>query len=147
MKPYHFGHYVNVLGRTLMKRLNEKMSSTGLTCSQWSVVARLMPNHELTQTEVCERLSVEAPAMSKTLCDMEESGWLTRVVNLSDKREKKVALTDKAKAALPLWQESIDDIERRAVEGIKREDVETFNRVLKQMIANLRSEHLKALII
>jgi MarR family transcriptional regulator for hemolysin len=141
MKPYHFGHYVNVLGRIIVKRMNEKMSNTGLTCSQWSVIARLLREDELTQTEICEQLSIEAPAISKTICNMVSAGWLTRLVNESDKREKKVALTEKAKEYLPTWLRSINDLETTALNGIESEEAEIFNRVLKRMIVNLRKEH------
>ncbi len=138
MKPYHFGHRINILGRMLAKKLHGKISSTGITNSQWTVIARFLHHKELTQTEICEQLSIEAPAISKTICNMEASGWVIRVIDDKDKREKRVALTDKARAYLPTWLQSINDTEAQALKGITKEDFAIFNRVLEQMLKNLK---------
>jgi MarR family transcriptional regulator, transcriptional regulator for hemolysin len=141
MKPYHFGHRINILGRVLVKRFQEKISKTGITSCQWSVIARLLHYGELTQTEICEQLSIEAPAISKTICNMETSGWVMRVVDENDKRGKKVVLTEKAKEHLPTWLRLIDDLEIQALKGIACEDVVTFNNVLERMLENLTENY------
>lgn len=140
MKPYHFGHRINILGRVFVKRLNEKISNTGVTVSQWSVIARLLYHEELTQTEICEQLSIEAPAISKTLWNMEAAGLVIRDVAKHDKREKRVTLTDKAKENLPILLQSIKELEIEAMNDIPSEDIAVFNRVLKQMFENLRQD-------
>lgn len=140
MKPFHFGHRINILGRLFVKRLNEKIANTGVTVSQWSVIARLLYHEKLTQTEICEQLSIEAPAISKTLWNMETAGLVIRDIAAHDKREKEVTLTDKAKENLPVWLESINDLEIEAMSGIASEDIEAFNRVLNQMFENLRKD-------
>ena len=141
MKLYHFGHGVNILGRVISKRLQEKIAHTGITSSQWPVIARLLRDNELTQTEICEQLSIEAPAISKTLYNMEAAGWVIRVVDANDKREKKVALTDKAREYLPVWLQLIHDLEMQALNGIAEEDAAVFSRVLGQMLENLKKDH------
>lgn len=142
MKPYHLGHRINILGRILSKRLHEEICRTGITSSQWPVIARLIYCNELTQTDICDQLSIEAPAISKTICNMEADGWVTRSIDNKDKREKKVTLTDKARACLPIWLQTVIDLETQELKGISNEDFMIFNRVLEQIIQNSKSQSL-----
>lgn len=139
MKYYNLGHNINILGRLFVKRLNEKITRTGITVSQWSIIDCFQHFDELTQTGICEQLSIEAPAVSKTINDMESSGWLTRMVNENDKRERKVTLTDKATKSLPTWTSLSYELQQQALDGISTEDIETVDRVINQMINNLKN--------
>lgn len=134
MRPYHIGHRINILGRMLSKRLQEKITRAGISSSQWPVIARLLYCEELTQTEICSQLSIEAPAISKTIGNLEAAGWVRRYVDNADKREKKVTLTAKAKATMPTWLELIKEMEEEWLEGISDEDFEVFNSVLEQLL-------------
>lgn len=132
-----FGHRINILGRLLSKRLNEMIAHTGLTNSQWPIIVRLLLHMELTQAELCEQLSIEASTVSKTLQRMEQMGWILRQDGV-DKREKKVRLTEKASRFLPVWFEETYALENMVLKGIPTEDITVFDRVLDQMIENIR---------
>jgi MarR family transcriptional regulator, transcriptional regulator for hemolysin len=132
-----FGHRINILGRLLSKRLNEMIAHTGLTNSQWPIIVRLLLHAELTQAELCEQLSIEASTVSKTLQRMEQMGWIQRQDG-TDKREKKVRITEKASQYLPAWFDETYALEKMALKGIPAEDITVFDRVLDQMIVNIR---------
>ena len=134
------GQRVNMLGRLFAKKLNDQILNTGLTGSQWSVVTRLLLHGESTQAMLCEQLSIEAPTISKTLYSMEKAGWIHRMVDENDKREKKSLLTDKAKAHLPIWIELANDLNTQAIDGIASEDLAVFDRVLNQILENLKKD-------
>lgn len=105
MKQSHsFGQRINIVDRLYTKRLNERIQNTGLTASRWAAVNCLMFQGELTQAEICEQLSIEASSISKTLESMERTGWIKRSVASSDKREKLITLTDKAKKTSPFLE-------------------------------------------
>ena len=133
------GQRINMLGRLFAKQLNDQILNTGLTGSQWSVVTRLLLHGELTQATLCEQLSIEASTISKTLYSMERSGWINRIVDENDKREKKSILTDKAKAHIPIWLELVNDLNTQAINGIPSEDIAVFDHVLNQILENLRN--------
>ncbi|MEW9669855.1 MarR family winged helix-turn-helix transcriptional regulator [Ammoniphilus sp. 3BR4] len=134
-----FGHRVNILGRLVSKKLNKMISYTGLTGSQWPVIVRLLLSEELTQSEICEQLSIEASTASQTLYRMEQMGWVTRIDG-TDKREKKVILTKKAKDHLSLWFQDTNSLEKKLMDEIPLEDIAVFDRVLDKMIDNMRKE-------
>ena len=95
METYRF-HRINILGRLHAKRLLKRIFSTGLTSSQWPIIAHLLFYGESTQAEIAEQLAIEPPTISKALHNMELLGLISRSVDLSDKRKIKVLLTDKA---------------------------------------------------
>jgi MarR family transcriptional regulator for hemolysin len=136
-KNWLFAKRINILARLFSKRLNEKIAGTGLTSSQWGVVNHLRLHGELTQTEICDQLSIEASTASRTLCYMEAAGWISRIVDGSDKREKKVELTAKATGAIPACLEAARRLQERAVEGIPPEELQVFDRVLAKIADNL----------
>ncbi len=138
MRNYHLGHRMNILSRIHSQKLLEKLISTGLTSSQWPVIAHLLFYGESTQAEISKQLAIEPPTVSKTLYNMESMGWITRIIDLNDKREKKVTLTDKARKAAPLWIKSIDDLQKQVLTGIPNEDIAVFDRVLDKLIENLK---------
>jgi MarR family transcriptional regulator, transcriptional regulator for hemolysin len=137
MKSYWFGHRINILGRMHSKRLLEKFIGTGLTSSQWPIIAHLLYYKESTQTAICKELAIEAPTISKTLYNMEMMGWITRMVDATDKREKKVLLTDKAKKMVPYWLHSMDELQKQLLKGISEDEIEIFDRVLDKLILAL----------
>ncbi|MGO0059853.1 MarR family winged helix-turn-helix transcriptional regulator [Brevibacillus fluminis] len=140
MTKNRFGHHINILGRLLSKKLNEGILQTGLTSSQWPFIVRLLLNGELTQRELCEQLSMEASTVSQTLNRMEQMGWIVRVVDDVDKREKKVKLTEKSTAMIPVWNVVTADVEKKALDGLTDEEIATFKRVLDKMTENMKKE-------
>ncbi|MDR3563709.1 MAG: MarR family transcriptional regulator [Negativicutes bacterium] len=131
------GHRVGILSRLFLKRINEKMMMTGITGSQWSVIHRLRLYGTLTQTELCQQLSIEGSTVSKMIDSMEKSGWIRRTVDEKDKREKRVALTDKAEKQFPIWLEMVTELQQRGFTDISEEDIAGFDKVLDQLIKNL----------
>ena len=74
---------------------------------------------------------------------MELAGWITRIAESNDKREKIVALTEKAQQTVPLWLQSIDELQKQTLNDISVEDIEVFDRVLKKMRQNLTEDTYK----
>lgn len=141
MKYFKFGHRVNILARLYARRLNQKFLGTGITSSQFPVIMRLFEYERLTQNEICEQLFIEPSTISKTLDNMEKMGWIVRVVDQTDKREKRVEFTDKAREQFAFWFSLIDDLQSQILYGIPREDLEVFDRVLEQIEENLKKNN------
>ncbi|UYZ11614.1 MarR family transcriptional regulator [Brevibacillus sp. WF146] len=130
-----YGHKVNQLGRRFSKTLNERLTPLGLFAAQWAVVVRLLEG-PATQTELCQYLCVEAPTMTRTLARMEQAGWIERHCG-ADKRERRVALTEKARAMADEWMRASDFVEAKAVRGISADELAVFASVIDRMMNNL----------
>jgi len=133
------GQRLGTISRLFLKRINEKVLTTGLTGSQLSVI-RLLINGSLTQREICQDLSIEASTGSTMIHSMENLGWVSRSVDERDKREKKVQLTERSKQYLPVWLEMSKNLHHHALDGISIQDVEIFERVLDKITLNLKNE-------
>ena len=134
------GYHVGITSRLYLKRINEKLIPTGITGSQWSII-RLLSHGSLTQREICASLSIEASSVSTMIHSLELDGWVKRSIDEHDKREKKVDLSDKARSQLTTWFQISESISRMALNGIPDEDVPVFERVLEQIIHNLRCDN------
>lgn len=109
MSDYHsLFHSINQLSRQLTKKINEALQPFGLYSAQWSVLYTLHIKGTLTQTELCEYLSVEAPPMTRTIQRLIKQEYVKQVP-CKDKRAKQIVLTDEAISAFPKWEQAIFD--------------------------------------
>lgn len=131
------GHRINVLARMSAKRQNEKFFHTGLTSCQYSVILCLVEHGALIQSKIREQLYIEASTLSRTLDNMENCGWIMRIVDENDKREKRVELTDKARERFPELLQMIDELQKQILNGIPSKELDIFDRVLGQIRGNL----------
>lgn len=136
------GHNVNQLARSFTKKLNEKISPLGLYSSQWGIVLYLYKHKQCTQIELCKYIGVEAPTVTRTLTRMEEMGLVIRTDG-KDKRERNIELTEKAYEMYPQWYQAAKSIELEAVDDIRKEELEIFNKVLDKMMMNLNKKNDK----
>lgn len=131
------GHRINVLARMSAKRQNEKFFHTALTSCQYSVILCLIEHGTLIQSKICEQLYIEASTISRTLDNMEKNGWIVRIVDEQDKREKRVEMTDKSRERFPELVQMIDELQGQIIDGIPGQDLAVFDRVLEQIRDNL----------
>jgi MarR family transcriptional regulator, transcriptional regulator for hemolysin len=99
-------HAIHQLSRQFIKQKNEVLKQFGLYSAQWSVLYVLKKKGALTQTELCEYLSVEAPPMTRTIKRLLTQGYVDQISGI-DKRTKRIRLTEKAIEEFPKWEQSI----------------------------------------
>jgi DNA-binding MarR family transcriptional regulator len=63
---------------------------------------------------------VEAPTVTRTLTRLEKSGWVIRKLG-TDKREKVVVLTEKAKNTLPDVEQTVRTFEQDMTKRLSQE--------------------------
>jgi MarR family transcriptional regulator for hemolysin len=68
---------------------------------------------------------------------MEKNGWIVRIVDEQDKREKRVEMTDKSRERFPELVQMIDELQGQIIDGIPGQDLAVFDRVLEQIRDNL----------
>jgi MarR family transcriptional regulator, transcriptional regulator for hemolysin len=121
------------------RMFNQAVKDVGLTRTQWMVVYRLYLEGEQSQTEIARSLSLAKPPLGKVIDLLEKDGWLTRKQNPNDRRENLISLTKKVEPLIDPLTRTVTDISRQALAGTTRQEQETFDRVLKQIISNLRN--------
>jgi len=102
-------HQVHQLSRKLTKKTNEVLLPFGLYSAQWSVIYVLKEKGTLTQKELSDYLSVEAPPMTRTIKRLARQGYIIQEMG-SDKRKKYIKLSEKALLAFPEWEKAVTDM-------------------------------------
>lgn len=122
-------HAVHQLSRQLTKHMNETLEPFGLFSAQWSVLFVLKTKGTLTQSELCDYLTVEAPPMTRNIQKLVKLGYVRQVQGV-DKRTKQIELTEKALAEYPNLEQAVIAMNQRLVENFPKELQDQLNDLL-----------------
>lgn len=92
------------------------------------------------QKDIEKEFSLRRSSASTKLTKMEEKGLIVRVSQDSDKRLKRIELTDKAKNSFKGACKDVDDLEDIVVKNLPKEEVDSFIKTLKKLQAALIKE-------
>jgi MarR family transcriptional regulator for hemolysin len=127
-------HDVSRLRRTLFDKW---LSPLGITRSQWWVLAFLSRNDGMPQTELALELDVGKVALGALIDRLEESGFVKRVPDKSDRRVKRVVLTKQSKEVVETLREKSSEFNQSILSDIDREHLEVTAETLRLMKHNL----------
>lgn len=132
------GYLTNLAGRLLVRELERHLAGIGLMPAHMPVLLAL-EHGEASQKVIAERAGVEQATMTATLNRMERDGLVSRRPNPEDGRSQLVALTDTARAKLPLVEQAAADINALVLEGFAPEEREQFFALVKRIIGTLQA--------
>jgi MarR family transcriptional regulator, transcriptional regulator for hemolysin len=110
-------HTLHQLSRNLTNQMNETLKPFGLYSAQWAVIFVLKTKGILTQKDLCDYLSVEAPPMTRTIQRLVKQGYVQQVQG-KDKREKHIQLTEDALKQYPTWEKSVNKLNQSLLMGL-----------------------------
>ncbi|QNI03410.1 transcriptional regulator SlyA [Halomonas sp. SH5A2] len=117
--------------------LDRRLAPLGLTQTRWVTLYHLWRLGDgQPQCDLARAIGVEAPSLVRTLSQLEEQGLVERRACDSDRRSKRIHLTD---AAMPLL-EQIDNVAKEArkemFEGLSEADLEQLGEWLERIEQN-----------
>jgi len=125
------------IGHAHRKCAAEALSGYGLFPMQELVLLQLCEQDGISQTQIAERLEIEAPTVSKTLKKMEGAGLITRRTDSEDARVMRIFLTAKGRLLeqhiLDIWT----NLETLTLEGLTDMEQIVLRRLLLQVQQNL----------
>lgn len=133
------GCWVVMTAQALRRALAAELAQEGITLRQWEVLAWISLEGELSQSELAERLGIEAPTLVGVLDRMERDGWLERYSCCVDRRKKRIRATDKAESLWSRMVECARHVRARASAGIDPRQLAEFKGVCAQVRRNLDS--------
>ncbi len=89
------------------------------------------------QRELAEQLHVTPATVTVSLRSMERDGYVTKVVDSSDMRRKRIVLTDKGREVLAKLDEVYERIGVEMFNGFSKDEREQIADYFKRMIENL----------
>ncbi len=132
-------YWVCTTAHALERALNEELAPHGITYRQWQVLGWLVLEGRLSQSELADRMRIEAPTLAGILDRMERDGWLSRETCLADRRKKLLQLTEKVE---PIWStiaEAGRRVRTRAGFGFRPEQQQELISLMAAMQENLHN--------
>lgn len=130
-------HDVSRLRRTLFDRW---LAPSGITRSQWWVLAFLARRDGMPQTELAAELDVGKVALGALIDRLEAAGFVQRRPAPSDRRVKLIFLTPQGRTLLDTLRDNSRAFNRRILDGIPAEHVlsaiETLDRIKGNLIGD-----------
>lgn len=118
-----FGYLIHDVSRLRRTVFDRWLSPSGITRSQWWVLAFLSREDGMPQTHLADQLDVGKVALGALIDRLEASGFVRRVASTTDRRVKLVYLTDDGRAILRTVRSNSRDFNRRILDGISPEEV------------------------
>lgn len=133
----NFGFILNDVARLMRTTFDRRVRSLGFTRSQWWVLNHLFRNDGVTQSELAVILEVEKATLGRLLDRMEAKGWVRREEHSSDRRAKRVYLTEEVQPAIKAMRTAAAEVRREALAGLPPDRQDQFVDILLTIKANL----------
>lgn len=131
------GYWVFATAHEFGRAMNEELAAHGITFRQWEVLALISLTGEQSQSELAERMKIEAPTLVGVLDRMERDGWIQRVPDKKDRRRKLIHPTERVE---PVWNKMVEcalHTRRRALNDFSEGEIDQLRGFLTRMRSNL----------
>ena len=124
---------LNNISRSQAIFRQSEISAVDLMSCHYAYALTISKKAGCSQEEIAQELCVNKSTVTRTLNYLEEKGYICRKEKENDKRQMAVFPTEKLLLVLPEIKDASARWMALLSEGISKEDLLTFNRVLKQM--------------
>ena len=131
------GYLVRDAHRAFQRLLEKRIAPYGVARGQWYFLRVLWTEDGLSQRELSARVGMMEPTTVIALRSMEKAGLIRRVRSSDDKRKAQVWLTPKAQRMRNELLSVARSITDQAEDGLRRDEIAQFRRVIARMTANL----------
>lgn len=131
------GFLLHEVARLLRRRFEQNAKGSGLTRSQWQVLAYLSRNEGINQTALADLLDVEPITLSRIADKLQAMGLIERHRDPSDRRVWLLHLTTAARPKLDQVRDLGDFTRGEALKGVSEADRERLVEILKKLKVNL----------
>ncbi|MEA3058837.1 MAG: MarR family transcriptional regulator, transcriptional regulator for hemolysin [Sphingomonadales bacterium] len=131
------GFLLHEVARLLRRRFEQNARYSGLTRSQWQVLAYLANNEGINQSGLADLLEIEPITLGRIIDKLQARGLIERHPDPSDRRVWLLHLTPAARPKLTQLRELGDVTRGEALAGVPEADTERLLRALQALKANL----------
>ena len=115
--------------------LSIKLSSLGITPSQYSVLSCLWGRSHATPKQLAEILGIETSTVSGLLDRLQKNGLIDRIVNSEDRREVQVIATQKGRDLEKPVTVIIDDMNKEVLKTFTQDEIDKLKSMLRIIAA------------
>jgi DNA-binding MarR family transcriptional regulator len=132
------------ISRAARRAFDERAQPIGLNRTQWRVLAQLIKDPWLNQSDIARQLELESATVGLAVTALCHQGYIVRRRDRSDGRAWQLDLTKKVEGILPKLRGAADAAHEKLWAGVSRERKERLTAVLEIMSANARRLFLDA---
>src|SRR5580704_7538696 len=137
VKPPTLAFLLHDVARLLKKRLEQNSGGSGLTRSQWQILAYLAQNEGINQKGLVELLEIEPITLGRIVDKLEALGLIERHPHPTDRRTWLLHLVEAARPKLEQIRELGDVTHREALAGVAEADRQHLLKMLQALKENL----------
>ena len=131
------GFLLNDVSRQLRNRFDRQARALGLTRAQWRVMMFLRRHEGARQSELAALLEVENVTLGRHIDRLEESGWVERRSDPSDRRAWLLYLADKSMPILDKLAVVLIETRETALTGFTAQERDDLIETLLRIKVNL----------
>jgi DNA-binding MarR family transcriptional regulator len=119
------------------KQFDRRAIRLGLTRAQWRALKAIRRREGLSQSELSEFLEMQPIAVGRVIDRLAAAGFVERRADPNDRRRWRLYLTVKAHGVTDDMEVIAAELRQESLVNIDNDDFDAFQRVLKQLRANL----------
>lgn len=137
MLPVTFGFLLHDTARLMRRDFERRSRSSGLTRAQWAVLAYLARTEGTSQAALAEMLEIEPITLVRLLDRLEGAGWVERRADPTDRRVRRLYLTETARPLMEQFQELASATREAALGGLSEAERRQLTDLLTKVRTNL----------
>ena len=135
---YHYGHLLRILHWCTDQSMTAALEKMELTAAQGHIMAFLAHQKQPPcPRDVEAEFQLSHPTVSGLLQRLEQKGFVELRTDPNDRRCKRIYMLSKGEECHELMHRTIQENERRIVEGFSPEEQELFGALLHRAITNM----------
>jgi DNA-binding MarR family transcriptional regulator len=142
MLPVTFGFLLHDSARLMRRDFERRSRSSGLTRAQWAVLAYLARSEGTSQAALAEMLEIEPITLVRLLDRLEGAGWVERRADPSDRRVRRLYLTETARPLMDQFQDLAAATREAALAGLSEAERQQLTSLLMKVRTNLSGRDL-----
>ncbi len=127
------------LPRQLRRIIDDALQDQGLSRTQWRLLAYVLRQEGLTQTELARHLEVERASAGVAIDALEKRGLIERTQHATDRRVWRIMPTAAARALLGGLREVIDEVYAQLFDGFSKGELAQLGEFFERMARNIKA--------
>lgn len=125
--------------------IDERLKPLELTQTHWVTLHNInMLPPEQSQIQLAKAIGIEQPSLVRTLDQLEEKKLITRQTCASDRRAKRIKLTEEAAPIINAMESVIDSTRKEILTGMSQSDIEQLSVMLARLEKNIAALQSKS---
>ena len=132
------GFLTNHGAKAVGEAMNQQFKKKDLTRVQWMALYYIGQKGQMTQKDLANAMMISEPSAAHLVERLLQGELIHRGGSVENYRAKLLSLTEKGRETLNSLFPLVEEFNRQGTQGISPQDLDTFKRVMEQMIRNVQ---------